>query len=175
MTAEVVIYKTEQDYVAKFYNVEIDKILHPPADPVAYGQQILAAKKYPCYNCHTLSALGWTGNQAPNLDGVGDRAPNRVPGEDAKAYIEESIYNPQAFLVPGFGPIMPHFEGTDPSLITYMPEKDWLGIVAFLCTQTESGTPACTLSSDEMKQFAPSAEATQEATQAPTAEATKSP
>jgi cytochrome c oxidase subunit 2 len=30
-----------------------------------------------------------------------------------EAYIRESIINPQAKLVDGFGPIMPTFQGTD--------------------------------------------------------------
>jgi hypothetical protein len=31
---------------------------------------------------------------------------------DASAYIHESMLNPQAFLVPGYGPLMPSFQGT---------------------------------------------------------------
>ncbi|MDX1488336.1 MAG: hypothetical protein R3268_09055, partial [Acidiferrobacterales bacterium] len=61
-----------------------------------------------CTACHGL------GTRAPNLltdhagEGViGARCANREPGKDCKAYLHESLVDPGAFLVSGFGNIMP--------------------------------------------------------------------
>lgn len=61
-----------------------------------------------CTACHGL------GTRAPNLlsghDGeglIGARCGERVQGEDCKTYLYNSMVNPEAYLVEGFGPIMP--------------------------------------------------------------------
>src|SRR5437764_6859699 len=61
-----------------------------------------------CTACHGL------GTRAPNLltdekgSGlIGARCGTREPGKDCKAYLYESLTDPQKFLVPGYGPIMP--------------------------------------------------------------------
>jgi len=61
-----------------------------------------------CTACHGLST------RAPNLltdekgSGlIGARCGTREPGKDCKAYLYESLTDPQKFLVPGYGPIMP--------------------------------------------------------------------
>src|ERR687886_1402587 len=61
-----------------------------------------------CTACHGL------GTRAPNLltdhagqGPIGARCGTREPGKDCKAYLYESLTNPTAFVVPGFGPIMP--------------------------------------------------------------------
>src|SRR5919199_2063725 len=61
-----------------------------------------------CTACHGL------GTRAPNLltdyagqGPIGARCGTRKPGMDCKAYLYESLTNPSAYLVPGFGPIMP--------------------------------------------------------------------
>ena len=60
-----------------------------------------------CTACHGL------GTRAPNLrtahagEGpIGVRCGNRVPGQDCKTYFYESMVNPAAYLVEGFGDIM---------------------------------------------------------------------
>lgn len=65
-------------------------------DPVALFKQ------FGCIGCHTLAAAGAVGKVGPDLDGIGQRAGTRVPGQDAAAYIKDSILNPGAFVVPGF-------------------------------------------------------------------------
>ncbi len=52
-----------------------------------------------CGSCHTLEAAGTTGNVGPNLDQV-------IPGQ-SPAQIEESIIDPAAEIVSGFGNVMP--------------------------------------------------------------------
>lgn len=70
-----------------------------------------------CVSCHTLSAVpGANGQVGPNLDGVGTRAATRVPGESAEQYLRQSLQDPQAFLVPGYGPLMPQIPMTDDEL-----------------------------------------------------------
>lgn len=61
-----------------------------------------------CTACHGL------GTRAPNLltghegEGpIGGRCGDRVQGEDCKTYLYNSMVNPEAYLVEGFGPIMP--------------------------------------------------------------------
>lgn len=61
-----------------------------------------------CTACHGL------GTRAPNLltddrgaGTIGTRCGTREPGKDCKTYLHESMVNPSAFVVPGFGPIMP--------------------------------------------------------------------
>lgn len=65
-------------------------------DPVALFKQ------FGCIGCHTLAAAGAAGKVGPDLDGIGQRAGTRVPGQDAATYIKDSILNPGAFVVPGF-------------------------------------------------------------------------
>lgn len=65
-------------------------------DPVALFKQ------FGCTGCHTLASAGAGGKVGPALDGIGQRAATRVPGQDAAAYIKDSILNPGAFVVPGY-------------------------------------------------------------------------
>lgn len=141
MWAYIVIHENEEAFLNAFYNTELDKALNPPEDPVLLGEQILSSGEYPCANCHVLSALNWQGITGPALDGIGDRAARRRPGYTAEEYLVESLYHPTEFLVPGFGPLMPQF-GTDTNP---MPLADTEAIVAYLCTQTETGESACNL------------------------------
>lgn len=133
--AWLIVHADEQDYLKQFYEPEAKSVLFPPTDPATLGQQILASGKYPCATCHTLAALGWTGNIGPHLDGVGTRAATRISGMDAAAYIHDSVRNPAHFIVPGFSALMPQFNA-DSSQPNYMPEADLQAIIAFLLTQT---------------------------------------
>ena len=47
---------------------------------------------------------------------------------DAEAYINESIHDPQAFVVPGFPPVMPSFRGT-------LTEEEIHSVVQYLLTK----------------------------------------
>jgi len=130
----LIVHADEQTYMREFYDPQASSVLFPPADPVELGRQILSSGKYPCATCHTLTSLGWTGNIGPHLDGVGTRAPNRIPGYDGSQYIHDSVRNPTHYLVPGFGALMPQFHD-QPGESNYMPDSDLDAIAAFLLTQ----------------------------------------
>ncbi|HJR54269.1 MAG TPA: c-type cytochrome [Gemmatimonadota bacterium] len=66
-----------------------------------------------CTACHGL------GTRAPNLltdqgglGAIGARCGQRVAGEDCKAYLHQSMVDPNAFVVEGFQPIMPDMSRT---------------------------------------------------------------
>ena len=144
MRATVMVHPDEETYLA-WFNEEVDVLLNPPEDPTQRGQQVLASGAYPCAGCHILEDLNWTGVTGPNLEGVGDRASQRVPGLTAEEYLVESLYHPADFLVPGFGPLMPQFVPDNPDDLNYMPADEAQAIVAYLCTQTSTGESACDL------------------------------
>ncbi len=98
----------------------------------------LMKTKYPCGSCHTLADDGLTGVVGPKLDGIATRAEgnvdNRLTGSGvttAQDYIDKSIVNPSAYLVPGFADLMPK-TFADPSA---MPEDDRKAIINYLLTQ----------------------------------------
>ncbi len=79
------------------------------ATPAAAGQQLY--QTLGCASCHGASGEGGRG---PTLAGAFGRETPLQTGETVRAdeaYIRESILNPQAKLVVGFGPIMPTFQG----------------------------------------------------------------
>lgn len=66
-----------------------------------------------CTACHGL------GTRAPNLltdEGgagtIGSRCSSRVPGEDCKTYLHQSLVAPGSYVVEGYGPIMPDMSRT---------------------------------------------------------------
>ena len=58
-----------------------------------------------CYSCHTLNPSAPLG-RGPDLTNIGMAAATRKPGMGAKAYLIESLYDPAAFLVYGYGKTM---------------------------------------------------------------------
>ena len=77
--------------------------------PAAAGQQLY--QTLGCASCHGVNAEG---NRGPTLVGLFGKDTPLQSGETKRAdeaYIRESIINPQAKLVIGFGPIMPTFQG----------------------------------------------------------------
>ena len=79
-----------------------------------------------CVGCHNAGSGG--GATGPNLSQIGTVGATRKPGMDAAAYINESIHDPQAYVVSGFPPIMPSFRGT-------LTEDEISQVVAFLLTK----------------------------------------
>jgi cytochrome c oxidase subunit 2 len=136
MTTSVIVHKDEADFRA-WQDAEVKKAVFPPVDPVERGRAILASNVYPCYTCHVESDLGWNGNVGPSLNGVGDRAAGiraATTGQTPEEYLYTAVHDPTAYLVPGYGPLMPQLN---------IPECEARSIVAYLCTQTASGTPSC--------------------------------
>jgi hypothetical protein len=128
-----------------WYDDKLNILLNPPEDPAERGFLVLSGGTYPCAGCHTLEDLSWVGVTGPNLNDIGDRAANRIPGLTAEEYLSQSIYESNAFLVPGFGPLMPDFQFEDPDAPNFMSLEDHEAIVAYLCRETASGDPACSL------------------------------
>jgi cytochrome c oxidase subunit 2 len=165
MVTDVVVYQDEAAFQA-WLDAEIEKVLNPPADPVERGYLILATGPYPCYTCHVLDIENpdnpWVGTTGPSLNGIGDRAVgirSQATGLSGADYVYQSIHEPTAYLVPGYGPLMPQLN---------VPECDLQAMVAYLGTKTESGTPAYEIDRDAFEAqcggAAPSAETTAEAT-----------
>jgi mono/diheme cytochrome c family protein len=102
-----------------------------------------------CGACHGL------GTQAPNLltdhagEGtIGARCGGREPGKDCKAYLWESLTQPAAYIVAGFGNIMPDMR-------RQLPEDQIWALVAFL--QAQGGDVTVTGSDIRSASSAPSA------------------
>src|SRR6266496_3652962 len=77
--------------------------------PAVAGQQLF--QSLGCVSCHGANGEGGRG---PTLAGLFGRPTQLNNGQTVKAdeaYIRETIINPQAKLVAGFGPIMPTFQG----------------------------------------------------------------
>jgi cytochrome c oxidase subunit 2 len=69
-----------------------------------------------CVGCHSLEGVSVTAFIGPDLTGLGERAGDRVDGLDDRAYVIQSVRSPQAFTVPGYGPLMPTIELSDEEL-----------------------------------------------------------
>ncbi len=102
--------------------------------PAAAGQQLY--QTLGCVSCHGAAGEGGRG---PALSGVFGRQVFLNSGQSVmadEAYIRESIVNPQAKLVAGFGPIMPTFQGQ-------ISEEQLVQILAFIKSlQIQSAQPA---------------------------------
>ena len=74
------------------------------ADMVKVGREIMEGKGI-CLTCHTIGKTGAL--RFPDLAGIGAAAKSRVPGLSDVEYLAQSLYEPTAFVVPGFPPAMP--------------------------------------------------------------------
>jgi mono/diheme cytochrome c family protein len=106
-----------------------------PAQLVKAGEEIYHTKGT-CEICHRI---GQKGTRAPDLAGVGARAAKTKPGMSAKAYLLESLIQPQAFVVEGYPPIMP---AVDKPPIALNRSEVW-ALIAFL--ESQGGTVDVTL------------------------------
>lgn len=92
------------------------------------GQVVFTAKG--CVACHTIQGVpGAVGKIGPELTNVATNAGSRIAGTAAEAYIRQSVEDPPAFLVEGFGPIMPA------TIRSTMSDKEFEDLVAFLLTR----------------------------------------
>jgi hypothetical protein len=106
------------------------------ADMVKIGREIMEGKGL-CLTCHTIGKSGAL--RFPDLDGIGGRAGTRVPGISDVDYLAQSMYEPNAFVVPGFPPAMPPINKPPIGLT----DREILCVIATL--QTLGGTPTVTL------------------------------
>jgi mono/diheme cytochrome c family protein len=98
----------------------------PPAPPgnAAAGKAVFTSSG--CVACHTFKPAGSTGTTGPDLDKLAADAQkaNRGP---LPVYVEESIVDPNAYVVPGFQPgIMP------PNFGQMLKKQQIADLVAFL-------------------------------------------
>lgn len=83
----------------------------PEAAPVELdGRTVFGVRG--CIACHQGPGMDG-GRIGPDLTAVAAVAESRVPGLDAADYIRQSIREPQAFVVPGYSPIMPALSLSD--------------------------------------------------------------
>ena len=94
----------------------------------AAGPAVFAGKG--CVVCHTIQGLaGAVGQIGPELTHVATNAGTRVAGMSAEAYIRQAIEDPPAFVVEGFGPIMPT------TIRSTMSDTEFEDLVAYLLTR----------------------------------------
>jgi hypothetical protein len=103
---------------------------------VTVGRTIMDTKGL-CFTCHTIGKSGVL--RFPDLDGVDARAQTRVPGLTDVEYFAQSIYEPSAYIVPGFNPGMPVINKPPIGLT----DQEILCVIAYL--QSLGGTPTVTL------------------------------
>jgi len=102
---------------------------------VTRGREIFEGKGL-CSTCHKIGGSG--PQRFPNLDGVAVRAETRVEGLDQLGYLAQSLYHPNAFIVPGFVPGMPTINKPPVGLT----DGEILMVIAYL--QSLGGTPTVT-------------------------------
>jgi hypothetical protein len=105
-------------------------------DMVKVGREIMEGKGL-CLTCHTIGKTGAL--RFPDLAGVAVRAKTRVAGLSDIEYLAQSLYEPTAFVVPGFPPAMPPMNKPPIGLT----DQEILCVIAAL--QTLGGTPTVTL------------------------------
>src|SRR6188472_2770397 len=106
------------------------------ADMVKVGREIMDGKGL-CFTCHTIGKSGAL--RFPDLAGVAARAKTREPGLSDVEYFAQAMYEPSAFIVPGFNPGMPVINKPPIGLT----DQEILCVIAYL--QTLGGTPTVTL------------------------------
>lgn len=107
------------------------------AEMAKTGREIMDGKGL-CLTCHTIGKM--TGPyRFPDLANVDVRAKTRKPGYTDVDYFAESIYEPNAYIVPGFNPGMPTINKPPIGLT----DQEILCVIAYL--QTLGGATTVTL------------------------------
>ena len=107
------------------------------AEMAKTGREIMDGKGL-CLTCHTIGKT--TGPyRFPDLANVDVRAKTRKPGYTDVDYFAESLYEPNAYIVPGFNPGMPTINKPPIGLT----DQEILTVIAYL--QTLGGTTTVTL------------------------------
>ncbi len=102
--------------------------------PATAGQQMF--ESLGCASCHGANGEGGRGPALLGLFGSNVVLNNNQTVKADEGYVRESILNPQAKIVSGFGPIMPSFQGQ-------VNEEQLLQLVAFVksLSTTKPETP----------------------------------
>src|SRR5688572_28931018 len=120
------------------------------ADMVKVGRELMEGKGL-CVTCHTFGKTGAL--RFPDLEGIGARAKTRIPGLSDLEYLAQSLYEPDAYVVPGFNPGMPAINKPPVGLT----DQEILCVIAYL--QTLGGTPTVTLQTSHKYYTPPAAPA----------------
>ena len=115
---------------------------------VNVGRDIVTGKGL-CSTCHTIGKSGAL--RFPDLEGVAVRAQTRVPGLSDIESFAQTMYEPNAFIVPGFNPGMPAINKPPIGLT----DQEILCVMAYL--QSLGGTPTVTLQTTHRYLTAPAA------------------
>jgi hypothetical protein len=107
------------------------------AEMVTIGKEIFEGKGL-CTTCHTIGKKAGP-FRFPDLENVAVRAKTREPGFSDIDYFAQTLYEPDAFIVPGFNPGMPTINKPPIGLT----DQEILCVMAFL--QSLGGTPSVTL------------------------------
>ncbi len=116
------------------------------ADMVTVGRAVMDTKGL-CFTCHTMGRTGAL--RFPDLEGVGLRAETRVPGLNDVEYLAQAMYEPEAYIVPGFNPGMPVINKAPIGLT----DQEILCVIAYL--QSLGGKPTVTLQTSHHYYTAP--------------------
>lgn len=100
------------------------------------GQEIFQGKGM-CVDCHTIGRTGAL--RFPDLANIAITAERRVPGMSALEYLAQSLYDPDAYIVPGFAAGMPPVDRPPVSLA----HEEIRAILAYL--QTLGGEATITM------------------------------
>ena len=103
---------------------------------VTIGREIMEGKGL-CTTCHTIGQTGAL--RFPDLEGIGVRAAERIPGMSDVEYLAQSMYEPDMYVVEGFNPGMPVINKPPIGLT----DQEILSVIAYL--QSLGGTPTVTL------------------------------
>jgi hypothetical protein len=106
-------------------------------DMVKVGREIMDNKGL-CFTCHTIGKTEGP-FRFPDLAGVDERAMTRVKGLSDIEYFAQTLYEPNAFIVPGFNPGMPTINKPPIGLT----DQEILCVIAYL--QTLGGKATVTL------------------------------
>ena len=110
-----------------------------PGELAEVGQTIFQGKGL-CQTCHTIGKSGAL--RFPDLGNIASRAATQVDGLDELQYLAQSLYEPDAYIVPGYNPVMPAMD--KPPIALTDPEI--MAVIAYL--QTLGGEPTVTLETE---------------------------
>lgn len=71
-----------------------------PEELIAAGKKIFMSDRSQCLTCHSLGEDPKA--RCPNQEGLGERAATRKEGLSAAEFLVESVYDPNAFIAPGY-------------------------------------------------------------------------
>ena len=106
--------------------------------PAAAGQQLY--QSLGCASCHGANGEGGRGPTLAGIFGNNQQLQDGGVVRVDEAYLRESITNPQAKLVTGFGPIMPTFQGQ-------VSEDQLVQLIAYIKSLQASGQTPVTAGS----------------------------